>query len=77
MILTNLESVNKLQLIKSASNSKGTVRFRHRTCLVKVRKTSCFGLNYLFWSPQTQLEKCPTFSSKVSSGFTLTNVEKL
>ena len=32
------------------------VRFRHKNHLVRVRRTSWFGLKYLLWSPQTHLE---------------------
>lgn len=34
----------------------GLVRFRHKSNLVRVRKTSCFSLKYLLYPPQIQLE---------------------
>ena len=33
-------------------NAYSLVRFRHKNHMVRVRKTSCFVLIYLFWSPQ-------------------------
>lgn len=35
--------------------SLAPVRFRYKKHLVIVKKTSYFGLNYLFWWPQTRL----------------------
>lgn len=40
------------------------VRLRHKSDLVRARKGSCFGLKYLLWSAQTQLEIVPPSPQK-------------
>ena len=49
------------------------IRFRHKKHLVRIKKRSCFGLKYLFWSPQSRLEMFQLFATIHS--VTLTNVD--